>query len=58
MGWLDAEVLVGVAVVTTLEVRDNVLVVVVVVVFDRTYSRADEMDEVKETELSLRSSHS
>ena len=55
MGWMDAAVLVGVAVVTTLEVRDNVfVVVVVVVVFDRSYSRADEMDELKEAELSLR----
>jgi len=53
MGWMDAAVLVGVAVVTTLEVRDNVFVVVVVV-FDRSYSRADEMDELKEAELSLR----
>ena len=52
MGWMDAAVLVGVAVVTTLEVRDNVFVVVVV--FDRSYSRADEMDELKEAELSLR----
>ena len=52
---MDAAVLVGVAVVTTLEVRDNVfVVVVVVVVFDRSYSRADEMDELKEAELSLR----
>ena len=49
---MDAAVLVGVAVVTTLEVRDNVFVVVVV--FDRGYSRADEMDELKEAELSLR----
>ena len=53
MGWMDAAVLVGVAVVTTLEVRDNVFVVVVVV-FDRSYSRADEMDELREAELSLR----
>ena len=53
---MDAAVLVGVAVVTTLEVRDNVfvVVVVVVVVVDRSYSRADEMDELKEAELSLR----
>ena len=54
-GWarlLDAAVLVGVDAATTLEVvRDNVVDVV-----DRSYSRADEMDEaMKEAELSLRS---
>jgi len=55
-GWarlLDAAVLVGVDAATTLEVvRDNVVDVV-----DRSYSRADEMDEAKKAELTV-TSHS
>ena len=53
-GWarlLDAAVLVRVAVTTLEMVRDNVVVV------DRGYSRADEMDEAKKAELTV-TSHS